>query len=400
VLHGRGDERVAMTDGAFDPSALARAKELLDRFLTGRPDRTLQAYTIDLDDFARFQGTTRAEAAARLLAAGPAAAWQLVLEYGMDLRRQDRAPATIERRLHTLRALVREANDQGVVSWQLQLPTAGEISAAMASLPAKDTEHYLFPRHLGEVDRLDIQHYVLRATLHANHLAPVERPARILDVGSGTGQWGFEMCERFGSSLVVGLDLVSGKPGQPPGYRYVRGNILHGLPFADDRFDFVHQRLLAAGLPISVWPAVVADLVRVTRPGGWVELVEMPLKAVRPTPAVDRLMELGRPLLEALSLDSSDVVYRSVDGYLRDAGLTDVDRREATVPVGRWGGDVGTLMVTTVRAGATRVCEVLQARGMLSDEEARVLLEELVDECENGRIEHAVAVAFGQKPPR
>jgi SAM-dependent methyltransferase len=389
-----------MTDGTSDAGALAHTKELLDRFLTGRNDRTLQAYTIDLDDFARFLGTPRAEAAVRLLAAGPASAWQLVVEYGMHLRRHDRAPATVERRFHTLRALVREAHGQGLVSWHLQLPTADEVSAAMASRPVKDAEHYLFPRHLGEVDRLDIQHYVLRATLQANHLAPVEEPACILDIGSGTGQWAYETCQRFDSALVVGLDLVSGKPGQPPGYRYVRGNLLQGLPFADEQFDFVHQRLLAAGLPVSTWPAVVAELVRVTRPGGWVELVEMPLRAQRPGPAVERLTELGRPLLEALSLDTTDVVYRSVDGYLRDAGLTNVVRREATVPVGRWGGEIGSLMVTTVRAGATRVCEVLQARGMLSDEEARVLLEELVEECENGRIEHAVAVAFGQKPPR
>jgi SAM-dependent methyltransferase len=389
-----------MTDGTFDANAMARTKELLGRFLTGRPERTLHAYTIDLDTFARFQSTTQAVAAARLLAAGPTAAWHLVVEYGIELRRQDRAPATIERRLHTLRALVREANDQGLVSWQLRLPTADEISAAMASLPAKDTEHYLFPRHLGEVDRLDIQHYVLRATLRANHLAPIEEPARMLDVGSGTGQWGFEMCQLFESALVVGLDLVTGKPGQPPGYRYVRGNVLQGLPFADDHFDFVHQRLMAVGLPVSAWPAAVAELARVTRPGGWVELVEMPLRAELPAPAVERLTELGRPLLEALGLDTADVVYRSVDNYLGDAGLTNVERRETLMRVGRWGGETGLLMATTVRAGATRVCEVLQARGMLSDEETRVLLEDLVEEYETGHVSHAVAVAFGQKPPR
>jgi hypothetical protein len=388
-----------MTDGTFDASALARVNKLLARFLTGRPERTQQAYTIDLDDFARFQGTTRAEAAARLLAAGPTAAWQLAVEYGMDQRRNDRAPATIERRLHTLRALVREAKDQGLVTWQLQLPTADEISAAMASLPAKDTEHYLFPRHLGEVDRLDIQHYVLRATLRGNHLAPVVDPTGVLDVGSGTGQWGFEMCQRFDSALVVGLDLVSGKGGQPPGYQYVRGNVLHGLPFADDQFDFAHQRLMAAGVPVSSWAAAVAELARVTRPGGWVELVEMPFSAERLGPATQRLMEMGRPLLAALALDTTDVVYRSLDTYLGDAGLTNLHRREAMVPIGSWGGEAGSLMVTNVRAGATRMCEVLQARGIVSEDEARVLLEELVDECENGHMVHRVAVAFGQKPP-
>jgi ubiquinone/menaquinone biosynthesis C-methylase UbiE len=386
-------------DGERGPSAMARAKGLLDSFLTDRPDRTLQAYTIDLEDFARFQGATQAAAAARLVAAGPAAAWRLVLEYGMDLRRRGRAPATIDRRLNTLRALVRDANHQGLVEWQLELPTADQISTAIESLPAKDSEHYLFPRHLGEIDRLDIQHYALRETLRANHLAPVENPERVLDVGSGTGQWGFEICELFDAALVVGLDLVPGKPGQPPRYRYVRGNVLQGLPFADDQFDFVHQRMLVSGVPVSSWPAAIADLSRVTRPGGWVELVEMAYDAERPGPAARRLMDLARPLLAALALDTTNAVYRSLDAYLREAGLTNVVRREAAVPVGRWGGEIGSLMVTTVRAGATRVCEVLQARGMLSGVEARALLQEASTEWESGRMAYRGVVAFGQNPP-
>jgi len=56
--------------------------------------------------------------------------------------------------------------------------------------------------------------------------------------------------------------------------RFVRANLLQGLPFADDRFDFVHQRALAWAVPVRSWPVLVQDLVRVAAPGGWVELVE------------------------------------------------------------------------------------------------------------------------------
>lgn len=69
------------------------------------------------------------------------------------------------------------------------------------------------------------------------------------------------------------------------------------------------------------------------------------------------------------------------------------------VPVGRWGGAIGSLMVTNVRAAATRVCEVGQSRGMLSDEEARTVLQEALMEWENGHVAYPAAVAFGQKPP-
>jgi SAM-dependent methyltransferase len=392
---GMEGEGLGMAGEACDQNL--RVQELIDKFLIGRKNGTLQAYTIDLNDFARFLSTTPAAAVARLLAGVPSAASHLVLKYGMDLRRRGRAPATLDRRLNTLRALVREANRQGLVEWQLRLPTADDISTAMESLPANDSEHYLLPRHLGEIDRMDVAHYAIRQLLRANYLAPVKDPARVLDVGSGTGQWGFEVCHRFDRALVVGFDLVSGKPEQPPRYRYVRGNVLHGLPFKADRFDFVHQRSLAFGVPLASWPAVVSDLSRVARPGGWVELVEGPWACERAGPAAERIMELSRPLLASLGLDTTDVVYRSVDRYLSQAGLTNVERRQIEVSIGRWGGAVGSLMVTSIRAATTRVCEVLQARGMLSAESTWELIREARGEWEDGRMAYPVAVAFGQK---
>jgi SAM-dependent methyltransferase len=389
---------ITSNDGQVGRDAAGAARELLRTFLADRNDRTLQAYTIDLDDFARFLRTTPAEAMARLLAGGPSVAERLALDYAIDMRRRGRAANTIDRRLHTLRALIRDGNRLGVVDWQFRLPTEDEIMVAMRKLPANDSEHYLLPRDLREIDRLDIQHYAMRETLRANHLAPVERPARILDVGCGTGQWGFEMGRRFDAALVVGLDLVTGKPDAPPRYRYVRGNSLQGLPFSSDQFDFVHQRFMVTALPLASWQAAVADLVRVTRPGGWVELVDGPWEADQPGPAVKRILELGRPLLAALALDTTDAVYRSLDGYLRGAGLTNVVRREIALPIGLWGGDVGSLMVTNLRSGVTRVCEVLQARGMLSADETRKLIQDALVEWETGHMAYPVAVAYGRKP--
>ncbi|MFZ0217511.1 MAG: class I SAM-dependent methyltransferase [Candidatus Dormiibacterota bacterium] len=136
-------------------------------------------------------------------------------------------------------------------------------------------DSYMLPRNPSEVSRLDLQHYALRETLGANFLAPVSHPGRILDAGTGTGQWAFELCETFPEATAVGLDVAAtSKSPAPETYRFVRGNLLAGLPFEDACFGFVHQRLLRAGIPAQAWPAVVQDLARVTSPGGWVELVE------------------------------------------------------------------------------------------------------------------------------
>src|SRR5215469_8694458 len=109
----------------------------------------------------------------------------------------------------------------------------------------RSRDRYLFSRHPTEIDRLDVQHYALREALGADYLAPIGGLDRVLDVGAGNGQWGYDLCAKFPRAMVLGVDLMPGKPGQPAGYRFVRANLLDGLPFVDDAFGFVHQRLLA-----------------------------------------------------------------------------------------------------------------------------------------------------------
>ena len=77
---------------------------------------------------------------------------------------------------------------------------------------------YLLPRHPSEVDRLDLQHYALRAMINTDHLGPVDGATAILDLGCGTGQRAFELCKEVPAALVVGLDLVPSNPNPPENY--------------------------------------------------------------------------------------------------------------------------------------------------------------------------------------
>jgi SAM-dependent methyltransferase len=76
----------------------------------------------------------------------------------------------------------------------------------------------------------------------------------------------------------------------PPTCVFVRANVLEGLPFPDGQFTYTHQRLLVAAIPARSWPGVVQELVRVTRPGGWIELLELS-DVIQPAgPATRRLL--------------------------------------------------------------------------------------------------------------
>jgi SAM-dependent methyltransferase len=263
---------------------------------------------------------------------------------------------------------------------------------------SSDGDRYLLPRHPAEVDRLDVQHYAMRDALGANYLAPLAHPALILDVGCGTGQWAFELCSQFPDAMVAGLDLEPSKPKQPANYRFVRGNVLSGLPFGDDRFDFVHQRLLQSGVPLASWSGVVNELVRVTRPGGWIELVEIENQVKSGGPATTRLLELLLELAGSRGLDRSGVLFRQLDQYLRDGGLVEVHRRDVDVPLGEWGGRIGSLMASDLRALYMRLSDVFQARLGVPADESRDLITAMSTELNEHRTVNAFGVAFGRKP--
>src|SRR5205085_2860735 len=246
-------------------------------------------------------------------------------------RRRGLAAATIKRRLITLGALMKRAREDGMISWQLDVPGDGRLSRM--AMVGGHAAPYLFPEHPGETDRLDVQHHALRLAVGTNYLVPVGRPGRVLDCGGGTGQWAFELCTEFPDALVVGVDLQPAKPDRPVNFRFVQASVLGGLPFADGGFDYVHQRLLAAAIPLSRWSELIGELVRVVRPGGWVELVEADWAVEPGGPATRELIGLAMRLGRSLGLDTMGTIFRSLDGHLARAGLVDVARRTIELPL-------------------------------------------------------------------
>lgn len=56
---------------------------------------------------------------------------------------------------------------------------------------------YPLPEDMGEVNRLEFQHYLLRMAVGGNFIAPARQPRATLDVGSGSGRWAMEVAARF-----------------------------------------------------------------------------------------------------------------------------------------------------------------------------------------------------------
>lgn len=266
---------------------------------------------------------------------------------------------------------------------------------------------YALPSDLDEMNRLDFQHFVLRQAFKGNYAAPLRAPSSILDVGCGTGRWAKEMALIFPNANVVGLDIKdpSGdEPGQDPGsvfdlrpdnYAFVTSNILEGLPFPDASFDFVHQRLLFFAIPGDRWQFVINELSRVTRPDGWVEVVEGHYGYDPMGPAAQRIADAMLPAMQKRGVDPR---YSAQLGqFLRAAGLQQVQQHTAKLPVGDWGGRLGKLAAIDVQTFVQSAKPLLLAQG-LSESQYAELAETMRQECEQLHYTWPFYIVDGQRP--
>lgn len=209
---------------------------------------------------------------------------------------------------------------------------------------------YALPKDMQEVNRLDFQHFLLRNALRTNYLAPLTHPSAMLDVGCGTGRWCHEMAQTFPEALVIGCDLTeasSEMPHEVPGnYQFVQADVLKSLPFSDQSFDYVHQRLLFLALPGPAWPKEIRELVRVTRPGGWVELIESQMALNNAGEFSTQMSTWMNRVSQSRGLDPW--LAPPLAQYLREAGLEQVTQRTVELPLGSWGGRIGTMMATNI----------------------------------------------------
>lgn len=258
---------------------------------------------------------------------------------------------------------------------------------------------YILPSDTEEVSRLDFQHYMLRYALKGNFAAPLQEPHAILDVACGTGRWAIEMAALFPQANVVGLDITppptetSQTGARPENFSFIQANMMESLPFADNSFDFVHQRLVIVALPTNRWVSQVRELLRVTRPGGWVELVEGDLLP-------------GGPGLQTLNASAEQLSQKRgmsfgnagrIGESLQQAGATHVEQRVVHLPVGQRAGRLGALAETDYTAILTSVRGFLISQGVFTEAEYDRALAQAQREMASGQLTWPFYIAYGQK---
>ncbi|EDN91241.1 hypothetical protein SS1G_00644 [Sclerotinia sclerotiorum 1980 UF-70] len=127
-----------------------------------------------------------------------------------------------------------------------------------------------------ELDRLRIIHQIY-LQIFDNELTtvPLESPTRILDIGTGAGDWAMGMGDLWPSAEIIGTDIAKVQPTAVPLNVFFEIDDAEeegGWTWPPNEFDLIHLRNMAGAF--GDWDHIYSEAYIHLKPGGWIEIMD------------------------------------------------------------------------------------------------------------------------------
>ncbi len=226
----------------------------------------------------------------------------------------------------------------------------------------------------------------------------------ILDVACGPGGWVLRVASEYPHVQVTGVDISERMVGYARSLAQASGlpnahfrvmDVLHPLEFPAYSFDLVNARTLVGLMTPQTWPALLHELVRVSRHGGTLRLTEFEMPMTT-SPAFEKISSL---ILQAMreagrsySLDGRYFTLTPMLGLLlREAGCRNIKKRPHIVDF-----SAGTVAhegyVQDIMVASTLIVPFLTRLNMISENEFKLLRQQMIGEMMADRF---CAFAYG-----
>lgn len=269
---------------------------------------------------------------------------------------------------------------------------------------------YAFPNDETEQERLDILHHIyLLLYKDKLHLAPVEDPQRILDVGTGTGIWAIDVAEKYPGAEVIGTDLSPIQPTWvPPNVQFQIDDAESEWTFARNSFDLVHIRHLNGA--IKDWGRLIKEAYRCTKPGGWIELAEYEFflhsddNSLPKNSSIYKYYDLCNQA--ATKLGREFIIAANLMPFLQEAGFESSHHQIMKIPFGTWPADksqkeMGAYLYMTAEEGFAAFGMALLTRVLeMSVDDVNTLIAQAKIDAKSRKI-HSYSrqhIYYAQKP--
>ncbi|RUS30418.1 S-adenosyl-L-methionine-dependent methyltransferase [Jimgerdemannia flammicorona] len=297
----------------------------------------------------------------------------------------------------------------------------------------EDSQMYIVENDEDELDRQIVQHYICRLCFDGNYTAPMDdllkRGAKVLEIGCGPAAWSLEMSSTFPNlqfvlqshsrasyspnlhyyrhikSQFFGFDIEEFNPPQVFPTTVMPQNCFFEvadatklpLPYNDNEFDFVFMRSFANVLTTENWPKVLQELVRITKEGGYVQVVDANFDFKCLGPNTDILV---RALQKAMRLRGlNPTVATKLPAMLAQAGLINVHDEMYSAPVGKFDGTkLGMLVKENWAHSVKAYSPLLIKTRVMSEKDINRHVGFLFDEVEEHRTREEFCAVYGQKP--
>ncbi|KAL2159869.1 hypothetical protein VTH06DRAFT_2002 [Thermothelomyces fergusii] len=204
---------------------------------------------------------------------------------------------------------------------------------------------YFSPVDDDEIDRLQYMHGIFNM-MFDNRLIfpPIPRPRRILDCGSGSGAWAMEVAEQYPECEVIGIDIYPYPVPEdlPPNLEFQVDDLNSPSTFPSNYFDLVHSRMMAGGIHANKWMNYLSDILRVLRPGGWCQMVEIYFNAQSDNGTLTSnhaLQIWSQSYMHSIHPLKDPRAPLRLQNWMTQAGFVEVESRVLTLPLSAWPTD-------------------------------------------------------------
>ncbi|KAF9938925.1 hypothetical protein BGZ67_010189 [Mortierella alpina] len=274
-----------------------------------------------------------------------------------------------------------------------------QIAEALTFNPDPETPGWIIPVYPDEADHPETPFYLDRITYELDLMSPIGKPFRkAIDVNCSSGAWALDMSMKFPRTVVYALDPLLETAHLPLRLPENCKFRMRDVRDQEGEFDLVHQRLGAFRTPIQEWTPHFAELRRLTKPGGWIQLAESNGMLVRggvEALKVNRWVERA-----ALSTGLNPMqMVEALMPTLLGAGLINVECYDYGIPVGDWAGARGQFAMRTYLEMVESLKEEIVEMNRLEEGIFEETIELMKMECLAEKAELVMKVIYAQKPP-